>query len=360
MSSDKAPSTPARVAPPWYMDGSRADAWLKRAPDAETRGQAEFFLEHGFVMLRESLSVALCDEVLAAFRRWQATNDELFQPHLDEQGHLPRIVNLHLVIPELRRLFVANTPALRFQDYLFQAETAIYTSLFYERGSAQDLHRDTPFFCTRPEYCYFGMWVALEDVDEDNGPLMVMPGGHLMAELDRAALVAEILGDVEEVPATSDALWSAYQNRVVGDGRERGLGVITLPVKKGDTIIWHPQLPHGGAPIRDLSRSRYSLVIHTTPVDTPVYHHDAFFDPHRPYSTTPGWAYLADGERRFAGHATISFNHRADHLVRDLVAHPASPARRSWRDLLGMPWRTLSGPAAQAERRGRLLRNNEG
>ncbi len=91
-------------------------------------------------------------------------------------------------MPSLLKLFTENKAALEFQDLLYQQETVLYTSLFYERGSAQDLHRDTPYFSTRPEYRYFGMWVALEDVDAQNGPLMVAPGGHLLDELDREAM----------------------------------------------------------------------------------------------------------------------------------------------------------------------------
>ena len=32
-----------------------------------------------------------------------------------------------------------------------KARTSLYTSLFYETGSEQPIHRDTPLFCTRPE-----------------------------------------------------------------------------------------------------------------------------------------------------------------------------------------------------------------
>ena len=84
-------------------------------------------------------------------------------------------------------------------------------------------------------------------------------------------------------------------------------------VQKGDTILWHPQLPHGGAPIRDLKRSRLSLVMHTTPRGVPVYHQDAFFNPARPFPTTAPWTYKPFQGRLYASHGAVSFGHVVDY-----------------------------------------------
>jgi phytanoyl-CoA hydroxylase len=309
------PTGSSRPPLPWFMDSSIVEACLRRAPSDYTQAAARAFLRDGFVVLPQSVSPQVCDDAVSAFRRLESLNYSFFQPHQDNDGHYPRIVNLHLVSPELRRVFTENPQALSLQDYLFDAETVIYTSLFYERGSAQDIHRDTPYFCTRPEYRYLGMWVALEDADEANGPLMVVAGGHLMPELDREALATELLGSAEAAPAHSDDLWVAYQTRVTEQAHALGLTVKTVPVKKGSTIIWHPQLPHGGSRILDQRRTRFSVVMHTTPLDTPVYHQDAFFNPRRAYPLEPGWTYAADGGRRYARHGTISFNHQADYPI---------------------------------------------
>ena len=322
------------------MDPTPIEHGLSRAPSDQIRTYAESFLRDGYVIIPNSIPVEQCDATLIAFRRLEASNAELFKPHLDLDRHYPRIVNLHLVLPELRQLFSQSVMALAVQDFLFGAETVLYTSLFYERGSAQDLHRDTPYFCTRPEYRYFGMWVALEDVDEDNGPLIVMQGGHKMPELDREALAAELFGSAEAAPAQSDELWVAYQNRVASAGRDQGLAVRTMPVKKGSTIIWHPQLPHGGAPIRDLNRTRFSLVMHTTPMNTPVYHQDAFFNPSRPYPTVPSWSYARENGRRFARHSTVSFNHQTNHAVEEFrQPAPKEPIADRANDLQPPWWR---------------------
>ncbi|HEY2051881.1 MAG TPA: phytanoyl-CoA dioxygenase family protein [Caulobacteraceae bacterium] len=294
------------------MEPDKFEAKLAGLCDPETLADARTFLDQGFVVLPDSIGQDLCNAALEQFAEFERRNVEICAANRDGDGHYPRIVNLHLVLPALRDLFSRNSRALKLQDFLFGDETVLYTSLFYERGSAQDLHRDTPYFCTRPEYRYFGMWIALEDVDEDNGPLAVMRGGHLMPELDRETLAREIFGAPENARPHSDEAWVAYQDRVAANGHELGLSVQTVPVRKGSTILWHPQLPHGGAPIRDIRRTRYSLVIHTTPAGVPVYHQDAFFNPSRPLPLQAPWSYRATRHRRYADHATISFNHKQD------------------------------------------------
>jgi hypothetical protein len=69
-------------------------------------------------------------------------------------------------------------------------------------------------------------------------------------------------------------------------------------------------LPHGGTAIRDQSRTRHSLVFHTTPIDVPVYHQDVFFRPSEPAPETATWSYLTIDGRAIANHRNgISFGH---------------------------------------------------
>ena len=264
----------------------------------------------GFAIIPRSLPERICDDVRNGFIDLAARNEEIFGPNRDEHGHYPRIVNLHTVFSPLFDLFRYNEIALAVQDYLFQSETVVYTSLFYERGSAQSIHRDTPVFTTRPEYHYFGMWVALEDADSENGPLIGVKGGHLLPELDREGIARELFPDPNSIPPNSNDLWTRYQDAVWQQCQGQRLAPEPLCAKKGDTIIWHPQAPHGGAEIRDLRRTRYSLVMHTTPIGVPVYHQDVFFNPSKPVDDQAPWEYVSLGERRYADFHGISFEHK--------------------------------------------------
>jgi phytanoyl-CoA hydroxylase len=290
------------------FDPHETGATLSQCP-ADIKTYVRDLLCTGFAIIPRSLPDRICDDVRNGFIDLAARNEDIFGQNRDEHGHYPRIVNLHTVYAPLFDLFRYNKIALAVQDYLFEAETVLYTSLFYERGSAQSIHRDSPVFTTRPEYRYFGVWVALEDADTENGPLMGVKGGHLLPELDREVLAREIYPEPNSIPPTDNDLWVRYQSAVWRQCQDARLAAELLCAKKGDTIIWHPQAPHGGSEIRDLRRTRYSLVMHTTPIGVPVYHQDVFFNPSKPVSEEAPWEYVSLGQRRYADFHGVSFGH---------------------------------------------------
>ena len=222
--------------------------------DALVKQHALEVIAKGYTVVKGGIPPQLCRDTIAAFRRFEAANEDVFALQRNPLGHYPRIGNLHAAIPELLPLFTRNPIWLQVQDVLFGAPTALYTSLFYEVGSEQSLHRDTPLFTTRPEYLYFGSTVYLEPAGDENGCLEVMEGGHTLPELDREAIARRRYGSLDNIPQMDGGIWNEYQNTVVAQGRERSLPVKRLYVEAGDSLIWHPQLPHGGTPINDRSR----------------------------------------------------------------------------------------------------------
>jgi hypothetical protein len=273
-------------------------------------------MRDGFIVIPGDVDQDACDELIGKFGRFVRANAAYFDPHKDEFGLLQRIINLHLVMPEIFDLFVSASTTLRLQDALFGGKTSIYTSLYYERGSWQPIHRDTPYFTTRPEYNYFGTWFALEDAHSRNGCLQVMKGGHLIPELDRKAFAqAHKRGD--EVGAIDPQLFDLYQNEVGRLCAEAGIEPMEVPLKKGDVLIWHPQLPHGGSPILERTNTRHSIVAHTVPEGCPVYQATAFFDPSVYLPGTASWSLHERNDRSFADHGFVDVMHVAPRPTAD-------------------------------------------
>ena len=261
-------------------------------PDDITRHCAEVIFK-GYTIFRGAIPSPECARILKLFREFEAKNLSIFTENRDRNGHYPRIVNLHTVLPQLLTLFTRNAKHLAVSDILFGGHTSLYTSLFYETGSEQSIHRDSPMFATRPEYLYFGNTVYLEAADDENGCLEIMERGHLMGELDREQIAQQHYGSLGNVRPIDTELWDKYQDKVVELCHQRGLVKKKIHVAAGDSLIWHPQTPHGGSPILDRRRTRFSFVMHTTPVGVPVYHQDAFFRPNADYPTLPQWNYMA-------------------------------------------------------------------
>jgi phytanoyl-CoA hydroxylase len=298
------------------MDFSEQYSTFSQCPPTITTNVEEL-LTTGVTVIKDSLPAPVCDELRNGFIDFSSHNEEIFSLYRDQYGHYPRIVNLHTAYKPLFDLFERNSIALEIQDYLFDGESVLYTSLFYERGSSQSIHRDTPYFTTRPEYRYLGVWVALEDTDLDNGPLIVVRRGHLIPEFDREAMARQFYTDLASIEPSSDCLWHAYQEQIARECQRAGLSAEAICVNKGDTIIWHPQAPHGGADIRDLRRTRYSLVMHTTPIGVPVYQHNVFFHPSKTVSDKAPWSYVLRDNRQYADFRDVSFGHQQPHSINE-------------------------------------------
>ena len=277
------------------------------APTAEVRSHAIDLIEKGYTVIPGCVPPRDREAAVTGFRSWCERRSEAVFKQRAERGRLPRIVNLHLDVPELLPLFSKNEPALAVQDFCFGYRTSVYTSLFYETGSKQGLHRDAPYFRTEPENFFFGMWVALEDVDLDNGALLIVPGSHRLQSADPHALGAARRRRGLDIPPVCGELWNEYQTSVQDAAGRLSLSARPLQVSAGDAVVWHPLAFHGGKSISDPGRTRMSIVFHTTPEGVPVYQGDVFFDGNASPCRTCPYDYKSADGRFFVRHGDAHF-----------------------------------------------------
>lgn len=300
--------SPVKEKSPWFMANVGHEQRLASF-SPEVRKHVENLLNDGFTVVKNSIPRDKCSALVNRFKSFADKNNDKFSKYLDRDGHYPRIANLHSAFPDLIELFDSNKLVYDIQEAMFGATPSLYTSLFYERGSAQDIHRDTPYFSTKPEMYYLGVWVALEDANEQNGALNVMRGGHKIPEPNRKAIALGRFKSLSDVPSSSAELWDDFQAEVQRLCAEAGIEKEQISVNAGDTVIWHPQLPHGGGAIKDLTKTRFSFVMHTTPVGVPVYHQDKFFNPDAPAAVDSGRPYKKFGDSYYVQHNEVDFAH---------------------------------------------------
>jgi ectoine hydroxylase-related dioxygenase (phytanoyl-CoA dioxygenase family) len=162
-----------------------------------------------------------------------------------------KLNNLFARRPEIRQ--VALAPGLRKACAgLLGGEPLICNSLNFERGSQQDFHIDTWYMPPPVDNRMVAASIALDDVDADNGPMAYYPGSHLIPAYRFSD--GRLNEKREEMPQCRE-----YLQREIA---ARGLQEVEFRGKSGDVFIWHAQLLHAGRPIRDLSRTRSSLVVH--------------------------------------------------------------------------------------------------
>ena len=139
---------------------------------------------------------------------------------------------------------------------LYRREPIPMQTLNFGRGTEQRAHSDAMHFDSVPHGFMCGVWVALEDVDDDNGPLEYYPGSHRLPMLDHLAL--GITGSEQR----GYEHYGAYEELVQTLVRELKLERRVLRVPRGRAIVWAANLLHGGSPIKNPARSRHSQVTH--------------------------------------------------------------------------------------------------
>ena len=96
-------------------------------------------------------------------------------------------------------------------------------------------------------------WVALTEVSETNGPLLVQAGSHR----GRCVWHDTVIGPDGE---TDTAKRQALEAEIFEENRRAGLPCQTIPVSKGSVILFDGRILHSGEAPLDPSAFRHSLV----------------------------------------------------------------------------------------------------
>jgi ectoine hydroxylase-related dioxygenase (phytanoyl-CoA dioxygenase family) len=167
-----------------------------------------------------------------------------------------RIHELHAASEQALQLYLH--PVLHRYASLILGETAVATqSLYFEFGSQQALHRDSTVVPTPQFGRLVAAWIALEDISPESGPLAYVPGSQRFPFYDFGS------GDYTYDPSRHSAADVAAAMAFYSAELERsGLPVHQFNATRGEVLIWHSALMHGGSAPVDEHRTRKSFVVH--------------------------------------------------------------------------------------------------
>lgn len=234
-------AAPIETPPRSELNGRDGGAAFGAHAWAETRDQLE---RDGFAVLDLGPgAIALCDQVT---RETDAM--------VSEQG-VGRVQDAWRRSPAVKGL--ATHPVIL--DFLRQAyghEPFAFQTLNFRVGTQQEIHSDTVHFNATPEGLMCGVWVALEDITPDSGPLLYYPGSHRLPRLTMADV------GVKGRKGTPDDYYRLYVPALAAQLAEAGLEAQTATICKGQAFIWAANLAHGGSRITNPDRTRRSMVTH--------------------------------------------------------------------------------------------------
>ena len=247
------------------MDHSADIPWLDRADAAEQlEKQPQFkrlspvlqdkirgFLKNGFLVLENHFPPEAT----------QALNAEV--DHLLESGKTGfnytgrKIFNLFEQSPLANQTFFRNPELLDLLSFLLGKTVIPFQSLNFTQGSEQRAHSDSIHMSTEPKGYLIATWIALEDCTMDCGPLVYYPGSHRLPYV-----TTEHYDSGNTFFSIGQNSNRRYEDKIAAVLEANPFEKQTFLAKRGDVLIWHANLLHGGSPITRAGATRKSMVCH--------------------------------------------------------------------------------------------------
>jgi phytanoyl-CoA hydroxylase len=236
------------------------------------------WIKDGYVVLKQAIPEDLIDAVTSDLDRAYsggmpnarfechkiATGLVNWQPEIAQ--HAAKVIDMHHFSPAAREMMFADQ-ICDFLGLIFESKAFASQSLGFIRGSGQEGHQDSAYVPYTIPRQFAATWVALEDVTLGAGELFYYPGSHRFADF----LYGGQYKSMVEAERCGYSVDRAEVERHVAKLRERakylGLNKRVLEAKKGDVLVWHADLVHGGNPVSaDITRK--SFVTHYCPKRT--------------------------------------------------------------------------------------------
>lgn len=237
----------------------------------------ERFVRDGVIIYEDAADLAAVDAFDAAITKaFREGSDELIcqlpgdptdrRIEAGTERRRLRVVDAFVKMPEALSL-LSSPKVVSFLSAIFGEDPLLFQSLSFDRGSEQGLHQDTAYVVVDRPLELAACWIALEDVQPGSGELQYIRGSHRLPDADFFSGRKHYNPELDTAAAHDD--WS---NWIVASANERGLPVERFLAKKGDILIWHADLAHGGSPIENPDQSRRSLVGHFCPISAKPHH----------------------------------------------------------------------------------------
>lgn len=250
---------------PW-LDQPDALENLKQHPDflamdAGLQAKVRQFLQEGFLILENFIpqkdTEALTAEVNQLLGSGKAgfnyTGRKIF--NLQEQSELAD------------QRFFRHPEIIKLLSFLLGKKVIPFQSMNFIQGSEQRAHSDSIHMTTEPPGYLIATWTALEDCSDGSGLLYYYPGSHRLPYV-----MTPDYASGNTLFSIGDDSNRRYEDKIAELIKQHNLQKKTFHAKRGDVLIWHANLLHGGNPIDNPKSTRRSMVCHYFAEDVICYH----------------------------------------------------------------------------------------
>lgn len=226
-------------------------------------GEVEFFRANGYLKARPLLTKAETSRLLAAFHRIKDGKSKR-KPEImrnltgDDENYVLQVVNAWEFEPAFRR-HLFNPKMTQAVAELMGTDTVRvwHDQIQYKppiKGGPTVWHQDYPYWPVLEPGDLVSAWVALEDADEENGCMSMVPRSHLWGAYQDGT-----------VGIRPDDYGPAHDPAFVPKGER--VEVVPCPTRAGEVMFHHCMTWHGAPPNRS-ERGRPAIAVHFMPGHT--------------------------------------------------------------------------------------------
>ena len=237
------------------IDRKDFDALVKENVFKEFTQQAKDINKNGYckLLIKNKRWLKLIDEIkkeLENLEEIKGINEEKREPIRFQDAWLEK------KITKVKELAI-EPYILNCLKILYGREPFPFQTLNFPHGSRQHFHSDAVHFNSIPRGYMCGIWIALEDIKEESGPLYYFPKSHKLPFISAKDLGLSSRQVYNQ--KHPQKLFEPYWIKMV---QEKGYLRERFIAKKGEVLIWHSNLLHGGDKVINNSLTRWSQVTH--------------------------------------------------------------------------------------------------
>ena len=166
-----------------------------------------------------------------------------------------RTLNPHFQVDRIRQMLFDERMS-RVVSVLLGAKAAPFQTIAGHKSSEQLQHSDSIHMSTYPNGYLVANWIAFEDIHPDSGPLVFHPRSHKLPYVMSTELGMPF-------GCGYSAYHDIYEPAIQKVIAENDLAAHYFLPKKGDVLLWHANLLHGGSKMKSPQHaSRKALVCH--------------------------------------------------------------------------------------------------
>jgi ectoine hydroxylase-related dioxygenase (phytanoyl-CoA dioxygenase family) len=228
----------------------------KSTPIRLNQKKIQAYWRDGFIVIDSGIDRRTLDATVNDFEEcWKGNLPAEIPSHEVQRGHIQkgamRIRDGWKMSQNCKAIATAPT-ILQILQELYAKRPIPFQTLNFPIGTEQETHSDAIHFNSEPFGYICGVWVALEKIGKQQGPVVYYPGSNAIPEPS-----FRMIGQEADYANYEHLLkyWSQQIQRL-------GFKPQYATLRKGQALIWSANILHGGSKQTRQDLSRHSQVTH--------------------------------------------------------------------------------------------------